>query len=148
VRILIIVSLLLFTQASFSQLQFPKEFKLIKGENGSGEDDIYTDGRYSFDTHTIFRGYDFKKINDSVKQFVSDFFGYPFHISRDGLCWGTGRYSGFYSYVVVDWSGNLVELYSKYNDEKFSYYSNWLLSTIRQYKKEDKSSYFPIAGGN
>ncbi|MEI9934149.1 MAG: hypothetical protein WDM71_04720 [Ferruginibacter sp.] len=148
-NIILAILFVFLSSSSFSQLQFPKDFKLIKGDNGAGDDDIYTNGRYSFDTHKLFREYDnYKGNDDSVKNYMSEFFGFPFHLTKDGLCWGTGKYEGSYSYVVVTSGAELFELYSKYNDTGFSFYSGWLLSTIREYKKEGKDPYFPMRFGN
>ena len=63
-RFLFILLFFFFSNTAFSQIHFPEEFKLIKGDNGAGEDGIYTDGRYSFDTHKLFRDYDNYKSND------------------------------------------------------------------------------------
>jgi len=142
-RIILTILFVISSSIAFSQLKFPKEFKLIKGDNGAGDDDIYTDGQYAFDTHQLFRDYDYHGNDDSVKSYMTDFFGFPFKITKDSLCWGTGKKDGFYSYVVVTWQAEVFELYSVHNDSKFSYYSNWLLSTIREYKKEGKDPYFP-----
>jgi hypothetical protein len=143
-RIILTVLLISLSCSVFSQLKFPKEFKLVEGENGSGRDDIYTTGRYSFDYHNVFVDYDYKKNDDSVRKFLSTSFGFPFHLTKDGLCWGTGMDNGFYSYIIITDSGNDIELYSKYNDSLFSYYSTWLLTTVRAYKKEGKDAYFPM----
>jgi hypothetical protein len=132
-----------FSSASFSQIRFPKEFKLVKDETGPVGYDEYTNGRYSFDRHRLFVEVEYKPFNDSVKNFLSNYFGFPFHITKDGLYWGTGKANGLYSYVVITWESENIELYSQHNDSGFSYYSKWLLATIRDYRKKGKSSYFP-----
>jgi len=58
--------------------------------------------------------------------------------------WGTGKIGDVYSYVIVDWEGDAVELISYYNDSGFSYYSRWLLSIIRKYHKNGKAIVFPM----
>src|ERR1043165_1209308 len=125
-----ILGLLCSSFLASAQLSFPKGFRLIKGENLSGEDDVYTNGRYSFQTHKLFRDYDYKGNDEGVKRQASAFFGFPFYITKDGLCWGTGKTQNMYSYVVVTKDGEVIELSSPYNDGGFSQYSKWLLSTI------------------
>jgi hypothetical protein len=147
-RISLTAIFILFSTAAFSQIQFPKGFKLIKGENDAARDDIYTDGIHAFDTHQVFVDFSFTRNNDSSVKYVSDYFGFPFHLTKDSLCWGTGIRQGFYLYVVITWGGENIELYSKYNDDKFAYYSKWLITTIRNYRKEGKDAYFPIRADN
>jgi hypothetical protein len=147
-RILLTVIFIFISTISFSQIRFPKGFKLVKGDNGTGRDDIYTDGKYNFDTHQLFVDVDFKINSDSTRKYLSNFFGFPFCLTKDSLCWGTGTKQGLYTYVVVTASGDNIELYSKFNDSTFSYYSKWLISTIREYRKEGKDPYFPIRVGN
>ncbi len=147
-RILLSAIFIFISTIAFSQIRFPKNFKLIKGDNGSGRDDIYTDGKYSFDTHQLFTDFEFKIGNDSTRKYASDFFGFPFHLTKDSLYLGTGIREGFYTYVVITWSGENIELYSKYYDSTFAYYSMWLISTIREYRKEGKVAFFPIRNGN
>jgi hypothetical protein len=62
--------------------------------------------------------------------------------TTDSLLWGTGKIDGYYSYVVVDWNGEVFELFSKYNDTDFSYYSKWLIISIREYRKRGKMFMF------
>jgi hypothetical protein len=45
---------------------------------------------------------------------------------------------------VITWDGENIELYSRFNDAKFAYYSRWLISTIREYRKKGKRASFPI----
>lgn len=148
-RTLLSILFSLFHCAVFCQIKFPAGFRRIEGENGDGRDDYYyTDGRYFFDTYNIAVSYDdFKKNDDSVKNYLSVNFGFPFHITKDGLCWGTGVKDGFYSYIVMTSTGADIELYSKFNDSAFSNYSVWLITTIREYKKKGKDAYFPIGNG-
>jgi len=47
------------------------------------------------------------------------------------------------SHVVVDWGGEVFEFFSKYNNADFSYYSKWLISSIREYRKKGKWFIFP-----
>jgi hypothetical protein len=130
-----------------AQLSFPKGFKRVKGENLTGVDDVYSNGRYSFQTHRVSVAYDQYTGNDEAfSRYVSTDFGFPFHRTKDGLLWGTGKSGGFYSYIVVDWSGDAFELFSKYDDEGFSFYSRWLLSTIRGMHREGKMIIFPMEG--
>lgn len=49
--------LLLFAGTSSGQISFPKGFRLIKGSTAPGEDDIYTNGKYSFPSRLFFRSY-------------------------------------------------------------------------------------------
>jgi hypothetical protein len=146
-RTTITILYLLLSTCAFSQLKFPKEFKLIKGDNGTGADDIYTNGKYYFDCHNLFNGgsdFDYKNNDNATKNYIADFFGFPFHITKDSLYWGSGKYQNYYSYVVVT-EGEVLELYSKYNDSRFSYYSTWLLSAVR---KDRHNAFFPMRGVN
>ena len=127
-----------------AQLSFPKGFRLIDGGNLSGQDDVYTNGRYSFQTHNLFIDYDYQGNDEGVKKKASEFFNFPFYLTKDSLCWGTGNNEGFYSYVVVAWGGYVIELSSPYNDKGFSDYSRWLLSTVRYYRKKGRLIMFPI----
>jgi hypothetical protein len=143
-KAIFIFSYLLLAVCASAQLSFPKGFHLVAGENLSGQDDVYTNGRYSFRTHQLFRDYDYIGNDKGVKKVVSDFFKFPFYLTKDGLCWGTGKSEGTYSYVVVTWDGEIIELFSPYNDKDFVTYSKWLLSTIRTCRKEGKLIMFPI----
>ncbi len=109
-----------------------------------GEDDRYSNGKEVFQTHLYWRSYDHYIWNDEkYKQYVADGMGFPFHQTRDSLLWGTGKTAdGFYSYAVVDWGGEVFELFSKYNDTDFSYYSKWLITSIREYRKKGKRFIF------
>jgi hypothetical protein len=86
-RILLPAIFLFISTIAFSQIRFPKNFKLIRGENGTGIDDIYTDGKYSFDTHNVFMDFDFNKNNDSSIKYISGFFEFPFQLTKDSLFW-------------------------------------------------------------
>src|SRR5689334_7141557 len=139
-RLIFIIAWMLFSSIGLSQLKFPKDFKLVKGENGAGMDDYYTNGRYGFSTTNLFADHEFKINDDSVKAFISSAFGFPFKTTKDGFYWGTGFQNGIYEYVIVAPPyGEDYELYSKYNDQGFSRYSIWLLSTIREYKRKGKN---------
>lgn len=128
-----------------AQLSFPKGFKSVQGENGSGEDDVYTNGRYSFQTHQMFRSYDNYVENDeNFRKYVSESFGFHFYQTKDGLLWGTGKVKSVYSYIIVTWYGEAIELFSTHNDKGFSQYSRWLLNTLRTYHREGKAAVFPM----
>ncbi|MBC9931193.1 hypothetical protein [Chitinophaga qingshengii] len=120
-----------------AQISFPKGFKLIEGENWAGEDDRYSNGKYVFQTRFLFRHYEIWN-NDQVRQDLSKGYGFPFYQTQDSLLWGTGKDGGFYSYVVVTWNGEAIELFSKDNDADFANYSKWLITTIREYRKKGK----------
>ncbi len=75
---------------------------------------------------------------------MADFFGIPFDLTKDSLCRGTGKIGEFYCYIIVAWNAEVIELDSKQNDSMFSYYSKWLLSTSREYRKEGRSIIFPM----
>lgn len=126
-----------------NEFRFPKEFKLIKGERGSDADDQYSNGKYIFDQQLMFVDHEFTRNDDSVKNYMSHSFGFPFRLTKDGLCWGTGKKEGYYSYIVITSHGTVFELYSTYNDNGFSSWSVWLLKNIRAYEKTGKSAYFP-----
>jgi hypothetical protein len=143
-RTIFLFSFLLLAGCASAQLSFPKGFRLVDGGNLSGQDDVYTNGRYSFQTHQLFREYDYKGNDEGVKKVVRDFFKFPFYLTKDSLCWGTGKMEGLYSYVVVTWDREIIELSSPYNDKGFSDYSKWLLTTVRNYRRERKLIMFPI----
>jgi len=147
-RLLLAFLLIIICNSAYSQIRFPKNFKLIKGDNGIGSDDVYTDSKYSFDTYNFFNegiDFEFKNNDDSTKKYLRGICGFTFHITKDSLYWGTGIYQpGFYSYIIVV-DGEVLELYSKYNDAGFSYYSKWLLSAIR---KDRSNAFFPMRDGN
>jgi hypothetical protein len=132
--------------SAYSQLKFPKEFKLLKGERGSGADDQYSNGKYTFDTEITFVDYQGSTKPDSIKRYLTNSFGFSFRTTKDGLFWGTGKDKddGFYKYIVVTPKKQLIELYSKYNDSGFSYYSIWLLTNMRAYLKNGKDPSFPL----
>jgi hypothetical protein len=143
-KAIFIFSFLFSTFIASAQLSFPKGFYLIKGENLSGQDDVYTNGRYSFQTHDLFRDYEYHGNDEGVKKYASAFFRFPFYITKDSLCWGSGKSRNIYAYVVVTKHGEVIELSSSYNDKGFAEYSKWLLSTIRTYYKKGKLIMFPI----
>jgi len=135
---------LLYAMISLGQASFPKGFKLIEGDNPMGEDDRYSNGKDVFQTHLYWRSYDNYTWNDEkYKQYVAEAYGFPLYRTTDSLLWGTGKTDGLYFYVVVDWGGEVFELFSKYNDADFSYYSKWLISSIREYRKKGKWFIFP-----
>lgn len=90
--------------------------------------------------HFYFRSYDadFSWNDDKYKQHIAEGIGYPIYRTTDSLLWGTGKVDGYYSYVVVDWHGEVFELFSKFNDANVSSYSKWLISSIREYRKRGK----------
>jgi len=136
--------ILLYAMTTLGQASFPKGFKLIKGDNLTGEDDRYSDGKDIFQMHFFFRSYDGDCTwnDEKYKQHIAESIGYPMYRTTDSLLWGTGKIDGYYSYVVVDWHGEVFELFSKYNDADFSYYSKWLISSIREYRKRGKMFMF------
>ena len=137
--------LLFYTINASAQLTFPNGFKRIKGERGSGVDDVYSNGRYSFRFHRESFFYDDYTTNDEkLKNYVSKDFGFPFYLTKDSLLWGTGKSGDVYSYVIVDRGGEAIELISYYNDSGFSYYSRWLLSILRSYQKNGRAIMFPM----
>lgn len=113
--------LLFSTVDGFAQIAFPKGFRLVKGEALSGEEDSYTDGRYTFQ---VFRTGWLEADSDLKKT-------YGYHQTKDSLYWSTGKSEGRYFYKV--YNGELVQVCSRYNDSGFSAYSKWLLSTMRKY---------------
>lgn len=140
------LALIIVYSAGFSQIKFPKDFNLVKGENGSGLDDYFTNGKYSFNTRNLFADHDFKSYSDSVREFISLAYNFPFKITKDGFYWGTGLQDGFYLYVIVTPPyGVVFELSSKNNDKGFSQYSKWLLSTLREYRRKGNDYSFPVA---
>jgi hypothetical protein len=63
--------LLFNTINTSAQLSFPKGFKRIKGERGSGLDDVYSNGRYSFQFHReSFFDDDYKTNDEKFKKYV------------------------------------------------------------------------------
>lgn len=137
--------------AASAQIVFPKGFKQIKGERGSGLDDVYTNGKYSFQLHResffydMMDGSDGYKCNDErFRKYVSGQFGFPFLTTKDSLLVGTGKLNDHYSYIVAGWGGDAVELMSYNNDAGFSRYSIWLLTSIREYRKKGKAFMFPM----
>jgi len=74
--------LLLYTVTTLGQVSFPAGFRLVKGSNPLGEDDMYTNGKYSFQSHLFFRSYDEYSWNDEkFKQYVREAFG--FQVSKE-----------------------------------------------------------------
>jgi hypothetical protein len=147
-KITLVVSILFCGLIASAQLKFPKGLHLVDGGNLSGQDYIYTNGKNFFQSHQIFRDYDYRGNDEEVKKKVTDFFGYTFYLTKDSLLWGTGKREGYYSYAIVSWGGDIFELYSKYNDRGFSNYSKWLIDTIRNYRKKGKLIMFPIRMGH
>jgi len=135
---------LLHTMSTLGQAIFPKGFKLIEGDNLTGEDDRYSNGKDVFQIHMYFRTYDgdYNGNDDKYKQHIAERIGYQMYRTSDSLLWGTGKIGEYYSYVVVDWHGEVFELFSKCNDADFSYYSKWLISSIREYRKKGKMFMF------
>ncbi len=136
--LLCIIHSLCFCAAIFSKRISPRRWRQCTGEL-----DVYTNGTYTFETHKLFRDYNYKRNDEGVKKVAGEFFGFAFYITRDGLCWGTGRYRNGYSYVIVTWDGEVIELSAKNNESGFSRYSKWLLFTIRRYHKQGKLIMFP-----
>lgn len=144
-KLIFTFSLIMICAVSFSQIKFPKDFKLVRGENGAGRNDYFTNGKYSFSTDNLFADHDYKEKDDGTKRFISTAYGFLFKTTKDGFYWGTGYRDGFYWYVVIaPPNGEVYELTSKLKDKGFSKYSAWLLSTIREYKQEHKNYSFPI----
>ena len=144
-KVIFVFCFLFSTFFTSAQLFFPKGFQLVQGENLSGEDDIYTNGRYSFQTHQLFRAYDNYIGNDeNFRKYVSEALGVHFYQTKDGLLWGTGRVKSVYSYIIVTWNGEAIELFSAHNDKEFSQYSKWLLNTLRSYHQKGKTVMFPM----
>jgi len=147
--------LLLCTIAGSAQIVFPEGFRQIKDDNGSGIYDVYTNGRYSFQLHreSFFyeeqEGADAHKWNDErFRKYVGGDFGFPFLTTKDSLLVGTGKINDHYSYIVVDWDGAAYELTSLHNDAGFSRYSEWLITTMREYRKKGKAFILPLHPGD
>lgn len=135
---------LLLTMHTFGQASFPKGFKLIKGDHPLGEDDRYSNGKDVFQTRLFFRSYDNYTWNDDkVKQQISQGYGFPLYRTADSLLWGTGKRDELYFYIVVDWGGEILELFSRENDADFSTYSKWLITSVREYRKKGRLFIFP-----
>lgn len=135
---------LLLTLHTCGQAVFPKGFKLIAGDHPLGEDDRYSNGKDVIQTHLFFRSYDNYEWNDDkVKKEISEGYGFPLYRTADSLLWGTGKKDELYFYIVVDWGGEIFELFSRQNDADFSTYSKWLISSIRDYRKKGKWFVFP-----
>jgi hypothetical protein len=135
---------LLLAMHTFGQASFPKGFTLIAGDHPLGEDDRYSNGKDVFQTHLFFRSYDDYTWNDDkVKKRISEGYGFPVYRTADSLLWGTGKKGELYTYIVVDWGGEIFELFSRVNDADFSTYSKWLLTSIREYRKQGKWFVFP-----
>ena len=135
---------LLYAMTTVGQASFPKGFKLIKGDNPMGEDDRYSNGKDVFQTHLFWRAYDNYLWNDDkVKQDIEGGYKFPIYRTADSLLWGTGKNNGLYFYVVVDWNGEIFELFSEDNDADFATYSKWLITSIRAYRKKGKWFIFP-----
>jgi hypothetical protein len=143
-RLILSFLLLLFWSSASSQIKFPSDFKLIKGERGSGADDSYTNGKVTFETDNPFVEHDFVKNVDSNKNFLSVSYRLPFKITKDGLYQATGLVDGIYKYIIVVPPGIPIILSSKDKNAEFFNYSTWLISTIREYKKKGKNCSFPI----
>ena len=123
--------LLFYTINTLAQIPFPKGFRLVKGEALSGKDDVRTNGRYTFQ---VSRTGWLENDEDLVKT-------QGFHRTKDSLYWSTDKKDGVYFYKV--YNGELVEIYSQYNDKEFAYYSKWLLSTMRKYHHSEKLLFPP-----
>jgi hypothetical protein len=135
---------LLHAMTTLGQASFPKGFKLIEGDHPMGEDDRYSNGKDVFQTHLYWRSFDnYTWNNEKYKQYVAESYGFPLYRTTDSLLWGTGKNDDLYFYVVVDWGGEVFELFSRNNDADFSYYSKWLISSIREYRKKGKWFIFP-----
>ncbi|WP_146616153.1 hypothetical protein [Chitinophaga dinghuensis] len=136
--------LLICVTTTYGQISFPKGFKLIKGDNLMGEDDRYSNGKDVFQTHLFWRSYDNYTWNDdNVKLDISKGYGFPMYRTTDSLLWGTGKTDELYFYVVVDWNGEIFELFSRENDADFAGYSKWLITSMREYRKKGKTFLFP-----
>ena len=101
--------LLFYTTSSFAQLSFPKGFKRIKGENLTGIEDIYSNGRYSFQARNLAPNNESEWNDKKFQKFLSEDFGFPFYQTKDSLLWGTGKVGDYYSYIVVDWGGQAYD---------------------------------------
>ncbi|MGF6846535.1 hypothetical protein QFZ51_001770 [Chitinophaga sp. W3I9] len=135
---------LLYVMTGLGQASFPKGFKLIEGDNPMGEDDRYSNGKDVFQIHLFWRAYDNYTWNDDkVKQDIAKGYGFPIYRTTDSLLWGTGKTDDLYFYIVVDWGGEIFELFSRDNDADFATYSKWLISSIREYRKKGKWFIFP-----
>lgn len=142
-KYLFIFLFLFYAMTTLGKISFPKGFEVTEGDNLMGEDDSYSNGKDVFRTYPLFRPVDYTWNNDEFKQYVTDYFGFPFYRTKDSLLWGTGQRGKFYSYVVVDIGGQGFELCSRYNDADFANYSKWLISTMREYRKKKKLFLFP-----
>jgi hypothetical protein len=91
--------------------------------------------------HFVFKGGSPYEVDEHLGETLGKNFGFPFHRTKDSLFWGTGKGNGVYAYVVF--GGELVALYSEYNDRGFSYYSKWHLSTLRKYRYSQKMLFPP-----
>jgi hypothetical protein len=68
---------LLYAMTTLGQASFPKGFKLIEGDNSTGEDDRYSNGKDIFQMHFYFRSYDgdFTWNDNKYKQHIAEGIG-------------------------------------------------------------------------
>ncbi|TWV89426.1 hypothetical protein [Chitinophaga pinensis] len=84
------------TMTTFGQASFPQGFKLIKGDNGAGDDDRYSNGKDIFQTHLYFRSYDDYTWNDDkFKQYVAEALAFHFTGPQIVSCGVPGKSMAF-----------------------------------------------------
>jgi len=119
---------LLLCNASYSQIKLPAGFKFQEKELHVGN--IYSDGVYTISIYPY--GHDGFELDDLIKNTDKMSVKKPIHTKDDLYIW-TGEEEGLYYYqILLPQSLFQLRLSSKINDEKFSYYSKWLLQQVRE----------------
>lgn len=123
---------LLFSTVSYSQIRLPKEFKFQEKDIHVGS--IYSDGIYTISIYPY--GHDGFELEDLINNTDRMSVKKPIH-TKDDLYISTGKEEDLYFYqILLPESLFQLRLSSKVNDEKFSYYSKWLLEQIREKRKK------------
>lgn len=130
-NILLLIAIL-FSMTTYSQIKLPSNFKLIQKEIHVGN--IYSDGIYTISIYPF--AHDGFELDDLIQNTDKMSVKKPIHTKDDIYIW-TGEEDGiFYYRILLPQSLYQLSLSSKVNDEKFSYYSKWLLSQVRDKRKK------------
>ncbi len=134
------IVIILSLSKSYSQIQLPKGFNCVLGENHPNES-YFSDGVYSFTSYPW--GHDGIYGRDVINTIESNWdHKVKFTQTKDGLYWASGKIDGNYFYSILVDDALQYTLQSKKNGAQFSNYSTWLLQQIRNNKKSGLDTYY------
>lgn len=117
------------------RIVLPRGFVCTPESNPASQ--LFSDGRYTFSIYSWgHEGVEEDQLVKTVEQSYEH--QIKFKKTATGMYWGTGKVEDMYYYIIlIPEKLYQIQVFSKYNDEKFSYYSTWLYNQISNAKDKE-----------